>query len=155
MKRTFLLPILLIFPLFTPIQALGSHGMVTVNSDHSVPVTADRLESTLKDKGMTIFSRIDHAAGAAEVGETLRPTILIIFGNPRVGTALMKCGQTAGIDLPLKILIWEDEAGVVRLSYNDPRYIADRHGITGCGQILEKISGALRGFAEKAIGNEP
>ena len=124
--------------------------MITIESNHSTPETADRLEIVLKEKGMTVFSRIDHAAGAAGIGETLRPTTLIIFGNPKVGTALMKCGQTAGIDLPLKILIWEDGSGLVKLSYNDPRYIADRHGITNCGQVLEKMTGALKAFAEKA-----
>jgi uncharacterized protein (DUF302 family) len=133
-----------------PALALGSHGIVTIQSNHSVSTTADRLEPLLKEKGMTVFSRIDHAAGAAGIGETLRPTILFIFGNPMAGTALMKCGQTAGIDLPLKILIWEDDSGLVKLSYNDPRYIADRHGISDCGQILEKMAGALKGFAEKA-----
>ena len=147
LRSAILLTIMLI-----PALALGSHGIVTVQSNHSVSITADRLEPLLKEKGMTIFSRIDHAAGAAGIGETLRPTILFIFGNPTAGTALMKCGQTAGIDLPLKILIWEDDSGLVKLSYNDPRYIADRHGISDCGQILEKMAGALKGFAEEAAG---
>ncbi len=147
LRSAILLTIMLI-----PALALGSHGIVTVQSNHSVSITADRLEPLLKEKGMTIFSRIDHAAGAAGIGETLRPTILFIFGNPTAGTALMKCGQTAGIDLPLKILIWEDDSGLVKLSYNDPRYIADRHGISDCGQILGKMAGALKGFAEEAAG---
>jgi uncharacterized protein (DUF302 family) len=145
-----LLPLLLLG--LTPPLAFGFHGMITIESRHSVQITADRLEPILEEKGMTIFSRIDHAAGAAEIGETLRPTVLFIFGNPKVGTALMKCGQTAGIDLPLKILIWEDDSGLVKLSYNDPRYIADRHGISDCGQVLEKMTGALKAFAEKATG---
>jgi uncharacterized protein (DUF302 family) len=144
------LQLLLLLLLFVPTYAFGSHGMITVESSHSTQVTADRLEPILKEKGMTVFSRIDHAAGALGIGETLRPTILFIFGNPRAGTALMKCNQTAGIDLPLKILIWEDDMGLVKLTYNDPRYIADRHGISDCGQILEKMTGALKGFAEKA-----
>ena len=147
LRSAILLTIMLI-----PALALGYHGIVTVQSNHSVSITADRLEPLLKEKGMTIFSRIDHAAGAAGIGETLRPTILFIFGNPTAGTALMKCGQTAGIDLPLKILIWEDDSGLVKLSYNDPRYIADRHGISDCGQVLEKMAGALKVFAEKAAG---
>ena len=146
----FLLLLLLLF--LVPALAIGSHGMITIESRHSVQITADRLEPILEEKGMTVFSRIDHAAGAAGIGETLRPTILFIFGNPKVGTALMKCGQTAGIDLPLKILIWEDDSGLVKLSYNDPRYIADRHDISDCGQVLQKMTGALKGFAEKATG---
>ena len=146
------LPFLILMILLVPALSSGSHGMITIQSRHSVPVTADRLETLLKEKDMSVFSRIDHAAGAAGIGETLRPTILFIFGNPIVGTALMKCGQTAGIDLPLKILIWEDDSGLVKLSYNDPRYIADRHGISDCGQILGKMAGALKGFAEEAAG---
>jgi uncharacterized protein (DUF302 family) len=145
-----LLLLLLLFLL--PVLAFGSHGMITIESRHNVQITADRLEPILQEKGMTVFSRIDHAAGAAGIGEILRPTVLFIFGNPKVGTALMKCGQTAGIDLPLKILIWEDDSGLVKLSYNDPRYIADRHGINDCGQVLEKMTGALKAFAEKATG---
>ena len=150
MRRLLLLPLLLL--VLIPTVSLGSHGMVTIESSHGVVATADRLGSVLEEKGMKIFSRIDHAAGAAGIGESLKPTLLIIFGNPKVGTALMKCGQTAGIDLPLKILIWEDDKGRVKLTYNDPGFIADRHGITDCGQVLEKMTGALKSFAEKAAG---
>lgn len=146
----FLLPLL--FLIFSSSPVSGSHGMITVQSSHSVTVTAERLEPVLKKKGMTIFARIDHAAGAARVGKTLSPTILFIFGNPNAGTALMKCGQTSGIDLPLKILIWEDDSGLVKLSYNDPTYIADRHGISDCGQVVEKMTGVLKGFVDKVTG---
>jgi uncharacterized protein (DUF302 family) len=124
--------------------------MISIKSSHDVPVTAGRFESIVKEKGMTVFSRIDHAAGAAGIGEALRPTILLIFGNPKIGTDLMKCGQTAGIDLPLKALIWEDETGQVKLTYNDPRFIADRHGITQCNGVIEMMSNALKGIAEQA-----
>ena len=150
MRRLLLLPLLTL--VLAPTLSFGSHGMITIESSHSTPETADRLETVLKEKGMTVFSRIDHAAGAASIGEALRPTVLIIFGNPKVGTALMKCGQTAGIDLPLKALIWEDENGRVKLTYNDPWFIADRHGISDCGQVLDKMTGALKGFAGKATG---
>jgi uncharacterized protein (DUF302 family) len=150
MQRPLLLLLLLLF--ICPTLVFGSHGMITIQSSHSASITADRLEPILKEKGMTVFSRIDHAAGAAGIGETLRPAILFIFGNPKVGTALMKCSQTAGIDLPLKILIWEDESGLVKLSYNDPQYIADRHGISSCGLFLKKMTGALMGFQKKATG---
>ena len=152
MRRLFLLPLILL--VLVPTLAVGSHGIVTIESRYSVDVTADRLEGVLKEKNMTIFSRIDHAAAAAGIGETLRPTVLIIFGNPKVGTALMKCGQTAGIDLPLKALIWEDEYGSVKLSYNDPGFIADRHGISDCRPVLDKMTGALKSFAEKATMKE-
>lgn len=144
--------ITLLILLLTPALSLGSHGMVTVESTHSVETTAERLETILKEKQMKIFARIDHAAGAAGIGETLRPTVLIIFGNPKVGTSLMKCSQTTGIDLPLKALIWEDESGMVKLTYNHPSFIADRHGISDCGPVVEKMTGALKAFAEKATG---
>ncbi len=141
---------ILTLTLLVPLSASASHGIITVNSSYSVPETADRLETVLAEKGMTIFSRIDHAEGAVSVGKELRPTILVIFGNPNVGTALMLCGQTAGIDLPLKALVWQDESGQVKLSYNDPGYLADRHGIINCGDTLEKMSGALKMFADRA-----
>jgi uncharacterized protein (DUF302 family) len=127
--------------------------MITIQSNFSALITADRLEPIIKEMGMTVFSRIDHAAGAAKIGEVLRPTILFIFGNPKAGTVLMKCGQTVGIDLPLKILIWEDDSGLVKLSYNDPQYIVDRHSINDCGQVLGNMKGALKKIADKATGN--
>ncbi|MHC4593566.1 MAG: DUF302 domain-containing protein [Planctomycetota bacterium] len=122
-------------------------GFVNVKSNHDVQKTADRLEAVLKQKGMTVFTRIDHAAGAKRVGKILRPTKLIIFGNPKVGAPLMQCSQTVGLDLPQKALIWEDEAGLVWFSYNDPKYLAKRHGLTKCGEILKKIENALKNFA--------
>src|SRR5438045_3096075 len=88
----------------------------------------DRLQAEVRARGMTVFARIDHAAGAAEVGLTLRPTELIIFGNARGGTPLMESVQTVGIDLPLKALVWEDASGKTWLSYNEPGWIAQRHG---------------------------
>ncbi|MCV6612856.1 MAG: DUF302 domain-containing protein [Amphritea sp.] len=125
-------------------------GLVNVESAHSVVATADKLESVLKDKGMTIFARIDHSAGAEKVGQSLRDTELVLFGNPQVGTKLMNCAQSVGIDLPLKALIWKDEQGKVWLSYNDPAYLADRHSIEGCDPVLEKVSGALAKFSAAA-----
>jgi uncharacterized protein (DUF302 family) len=89
----------------------------------------DRLEAAVKAKGMTLFARIDHAAGAAAVGLSLRPTELLIFGNAKGGTPLMQSNQTVGIDLPLKALVWEDASGATWLSYNDPSWLAKRHGL--------------------------
>jgi uncharacterized protein (DUF302 family) len=125
-------------------------GFVNVKSNHSVKETADRLEAVLKQKGMTVFTRIDHAAGAKRVGKDLRPTELIIFGNPKVGAPLMLCSQTVGLDLPQKALIWEDEAGRVWFSYNAPGYLDKRHGLAQCSQVLKKIENALRNFAVAA-----
>ena len=131
-------------------SAYAGSGIVSVGSAHDVKTTADRLESTLKQKGMNVFIRINHAQGAQKVGKELRPTELIIFGNPKVGTPLMQCQQSAAIDLPQKALIWQDAKGQVWLSYNDPDYLVKRHGIEGCGEVIKKIKGALGNFAKAA-----
>ena len=125
-------------------------GMVSVKSSHSVKDTADRLVSALETKGMTVFNRINHAEGAKKVGKTLLPTELVIFGNPKVGTPLMICSRSVAIDLPQKALIWEDAQGQVWLNYNNPQYLAERHGITGCQEVLKKVAGALNNFATAA-----
>ena len=104
-------------------------GLVCVQSRHSVKATIDRLEAALNASGVTVFARIDHAAGAASVGMELRPTEVLIFGNPRAGTPLMQAGQSIGLDLPLKMLAWEDAGGSVWLTYNDPTWLAARHGL--------------------------
>jgi uncharacterized protein (DUF302 family) len=97
-----------------------------------------------------VFAGIDHAAGAAKAGKSLRPTELLIFGNPKGGTPLMECAQTAGIDLPLKALVWEDDAQQVWLGYNDPKYLAQRHGIADCPAV-ENLHKALTGLVEATI----
>ena len=132
--------------------AFAHDGLISIKSLHSVKTTADRLEQVLKSKGMTVFIRIDHAAGAQKVGKSLRPTELVIFGNPKVGTPLMLCSQSIAIDLPQKALIWQDESGQVWYSYNDPQYLVKRHGTKGCDKILKKVTGALGKFAKKATG---
>jgi uncharacterized protein (DUF302 family) len=104
-------------------------GLVTIRSAHSVPETIDRLVAAVTSRGLNVFARIDHAAGAASVSQELRPTLLVIFGNPRGGTPLMQDRQTAGIDLPVKALAWEDADGAVWLTYNDPHWLARRHGL--------------------------
>jgi len=111
----------------------ADNGIISIKSSHDVKTTVDRLDNILREKGMTVFIRINHAEGAQKVGKKLRPTELVIFGNPKVGTPLMQCGQSVGIDLPQKALIWQDKAGQVWLSYNDPKYLASRHSIKECG----------------------
>lgn len=131
--------------------ALGADGVIDVHSRHPVNTTADRLESALLSKGMTVFARLNHAAAAAAVGLELPPTELVIFGNPKVGTPLMQCQQSVAIDLPQKALIWQGPDGQVRLSYNDPGYLAERHSLGACGeQALQKVAAALAGFARAA-----
>ena len=99
---------------------------------------------------MTVFTRIDHALGAKRVGLSLRPTELVIFGNPKIGSKLINCNQTVAIDLPQKALIFEDEKGQVWFTYNNPQYLANRHGLQGCEKVIEKIKGALGNFARSA-----
>ena len=110
----------------------------------------DRLEAEIHGKGMTVFARIDHGAGAADAGLELRPTNLIIFGNARGGTPLMQTSQTSGIDLPLKALVWQDAAGKTWLSYNEPRWIVQRHGLGVRAEIVDNMAAALSAISKKA-----
>jgi len=135
-------------------SAGAGEGMISVKSSHSVAVTADRLEAILNSKGMTVFARIDHAAGAQKAGKNLAPTELVIFGNPKVGTPLMQCSPDIAIDLPQKALIWQDKTGQVWFSYNDPQYLALRHDTQGCDEVLKKVAMALGNFAKKASTTE-
>ena len=130
--------------------AYADNGLVNVKSPHSVKETADRFETVIKEKGMTLFTRVNHSEGAKKVGIDLPATELIIFGNPKVGTPLMKCNRTVGIDLPQKALIWEDENGQVWLSYNDPQYLAKRHDLAECKEIIKKVEKALNNFSKAA-----
>jgi uncharacterized protein (DUF302 family) len=125
-------------------------GLISVKSAHDVKTTADRLEGMLKQKGMKVFIRINHAQGAQKIGKELRPTELIVFGNPKVGTPLMQCAQSVAIDLPQKALIWQDAQSQVWLSYNDPNYLVERHQITGCDEVIKKVGKALGNFAKAA-----
>jgi uncharacterized protein (DUF302 family) len=134
--------------LFFSSVAVSGDGMINIESAYNVATTADRLERVLEKKGMTLFAHIDHSKGAEKAGLKLRPMITVIFGNPKVGTPLMQCNQTIAIDLPQKALIWEDEKGQVWFSYNDPKYLAQRHGLKGCDEIIKKIEKALANFAK-------
>ncbi|MCW8886267.1 MAG: DUF302 domain-containing protein [Motiliproteus sp.] len=129
---------------------MAADGMIDVASNHSVVKTADRLEGILKNKGMTVFNRIKHSEAAAKVGVTLRDTELIIFGNPKVGSPLMKCQQSIAIDLPQKALIWADAEGNAWISYNDPGYLQQRHQVEGCGPVFAKVTKALAGITKAA-----
>ncbi|MEE9522920.1 MAG: DUF302 domain-containing protein [candidate division NC10 bacterium] len=124
--------------------AFAGEGLVSKKSAYSVAETLNKLEKALKQKGIVVFARIDHAAGAKKAGMQLRATAVLIFGNPKLGTPLMQSNQTIGIDLPLKALAWEDEKGQVWLTYNAPAFLADRHRITDRAQVLKKMTGALQ-----------
>jgi uncharacterized protein (DUF302 family) len=130
--------------------AAAADGLLSVKSPHSVSATMDRVESLAKQRGLTVFTRIDHAAGAAKIGKTLRPTQVIIFGNPQGGTPFMECAQTVGIDLPLKVLVWEDDKAQVWLGYNAPDFLAKRHEAANCPAV-ENLRKALEGLAEASV----
>jgi len=120
-------------------------GIVDIPSPYSVPESISRVESLLKEKGLTVFARVDHSGEAEKAGLKMRPTQLLIFGSPKAGTPLMVAAPSLAIDLPLKALVWEDEQGKVWLSYNAPEYLQQRHGfpadlirnIAGVGAVLE------------------
>jgi uncharacterized protein (DUF302 family) len=131
-------------------NAAAADGLVALKSAHGAKETMDRLESAVKQRGLNVFARIDHAAGAAKIGKQLRPTELLIFGNPQGGTPFMECAQTVGIDLPLKALVWQDNSGQIWLGYNDPAYLAARHGAAQC-PAAAGLSKALAGLAQQAV----
>jgi uncharacterized protein (DUF302 family) len=146
MKKIVLLGVMLMMSsiaIADSIAAADNNGLISKKSHHSVKVTLDRLENVLKKKGITIVTRWSHDAGGKKVGIPLRPTELLLFGNPKLGTHMFTSNQTAGIDLPMKALAWEDEKGQVWLSYNDPQYIADRHSISNRTEVVKKMTGAL------------
>jgi uncharacterized protein (DUF302 family) len=128
-------------------------GLTSIRSRFGPKETMDRLETEIRAQKMEIFARIDHAAGAAAAGLELRPTELIIFGNARGGTPLMQSVQTVGIDLPLKALVWEDASGTTWLSYNEPNWIAHRHGVANAEPVVSKMSAALSAMSRKATEN--
>lgn len=130
---------------------MSENGLTTLPSIHSAKETMDRLEADVRAKGMTVFARIDHAAGAKEAGLPLRPTEVLIFGNAKGGTPLMQALQTTGIDLPLKALVWEDAGGKVWLSYNEPAWIAARHGnAASVSEVTARLAGVSAALAKAA-----
>ena len=146
--KTLILTTLVVLIMSFPTYAAES--MIDVRSSFGVKETGDRLENVLKEKGMTIFNRVKHSDAAKNVGVELRETELIIFGNPKVGSPLMKCQQRVAIDLPQKALIWKDSEGKVWISYNDPRYLEKKHNISGCKEVISKIEKALAGISKAA-----
>ena len=146
---TFLTSATAVLVLGCALEAHAADGLVAVKSPHSAADTASRLVAAVQARGLKLFARIDHAAGAATVGTTLRPTEVFIFGNPQGGTPLLECAQTAGIDLPLKALVWQDDKGQVWFGYNDPAWVAARHGASSCA-VVPNLSKALAGLAAAA-----
>ena len=146
--------LLVILALLTPLAPLrADDGLLQLRSAFDVEQTLDRFEAAVKQAGLKVFARIDHAKGAASVGEELRPTQLLIFGSPKVGTGVISSNQRAGIDLPLKALAWSDAQGVVWLSYLPPAALFARYGIEDRPQVLQQMNGALAKFAK--VATEP
>ncbi|HJW37758.1 MAG TPA: DUF302 domain-containing protein [Candidatus Udaeobacter sp.] len=125
-------------------------GLTSIQSSFGPKETMDRLEAEIRAQRMTVFARIDHAGGATEVGLKLRPTALITFGNARGGTPLMQSAQTVGIDLPLKALVWQDATGKTWISYNEPDWIARRHGVADAEPVVSKMTDLLSAISRKA-----
>ncbi len=124
------------------------HGLINVRSKYSAPETLDRLEASAKSLGLTVFARINFSGDAEKVGLKMHPAQLLIFGNPKAGTPLMIASPTIAIDLPLKVLAWEDANGKVFLTYNEPEYLKERHGLPE--QLMKNISG-IGELVKKAV----
>jgi uncharacterized protein (DUF302 family) len=129
---------------------MSPEGLIVLACPRTPKEAMDRLAESVVRHGMTVFARIDHAAAAKEAGMTLAPTEVLIFGNPKGGTPLMQAAQTLGIDLPLKALVWQDGAGKTWIGYNDPKWLARRHGVTGYEPILDAMTKALETVAKDA-----
>lgn len=125
--------------------------LVTKNSPYSVSETVDRLESAVQEAGAKVFARVDHAAGADSVGAELRPTQMLMFGNPKLGTPALQLGQSSGLDLPLRVVVYETEGGDVILAYHPPSDLAEDHGIPADAEVLTRMTGALDALTGKAI----
>ena len=130
---------------------MAADGLITIKSGFGPEETMNRFEAEVRGRGMTVFAHIDHAASAAAGGLSLRPTEVLIFGNAKAGTPLMEAVQTIGIDLPLKALVWQDESGATWLSYNDPSFLAHRHGLSETARATTNaMAGVLNAVAGKA-----
>ena len=131
-------------------DAPSSNGLVALKSPHSAAETISRLEAQIRQRNLAVAARIDHAANATKVGKTLRQTEVLIFGNPQAGTPLMECAQGAGIDLPMKALVWTDAQSQVWLGYNDPVWIVKRHGAGDC-PAADNVRRALDAIAQATV----
>lgn len=133
-------------------QNVAGKNMIVLESAHDVKTTIDRLSAIVKSKGITVVARVDHSAAAKKIGATLRPSTVLMFGNPKLGTPLMQSDDTIGVDLPLKVLSWQDANGKVWVGYTDPAYLAKRHGITDRAKnfgVMTNVLKAVTGEAAK------
>jgi uncharacterized protein (DUF302 family) len=144
------LPVILLAVLAAP--AYGAE-LIAKQSPHPVEATIDRLVAAVEAAGAKVFARVDHAAGAAAVGSELRPTQLLMFGNPKLGTPALQAAQQAGLDLPLRVLAYEDANGDVFVVYHPPARLSEEYGIAPDAEVLKKMTGALDKLTDKAIAN--
>lgn len=144
----------LIIAMLLPLNnALAGHHKSSLNiqpSSHSVNDTVAKLSMIIKDKDLNIFTTIDHQLNAKNAGLTMKGSQVIIFGNPKIGSQLMNCSATSAIDLPLKFLVYEDNDGQVNIAYNEMKHLKKRHGIEGCDEVIEKVTGALANMSKAA-----
>lgn len=139
------------FLLVSPIEASANDRLVTKKSPHSVAATLDKLSGLLTARGIAVVARVDHAAAAQKAGLSLRPTQLLIFGNPKLGTPLMQSNRTIGLDLPMKVLAWEDDKGQVWLAFLKPERLKADHAIADRDKLFQEMSGALEKLSDEAI----
>lgn len=144
-----------VFGLWFAASAAHAGGLVEVACTGSARAALDRLEVLAKARGLEIFARIDHAAGARKVDMALRPTELLIFGHPRGGTPLMQCAQSYGLDLPLRVAAWEDAAGRCRFGYAGVDDLLARHGEEQCAPMVKKLGGVVASLVDEAAGAQP
>ncbi|MEP4194134.1 MAG: DUF302 domain-containing protein [Aliishimia sp.] len=131
-----------------------AQDMITKTSPHSVAQTMDRLQAAVEGAGATVFARVDHAAGAAKVEMDLRPTQLLIFGNPKLGTPVIQADQAAGLDLPMRVLVHEAADGSVQVSYHAPASLSEDHSVPAETPVLKMMTGALGKLTDKAVATE-
>lgn len=151
MRRLIVLAVSMIFLLPA---AYAAEDLVVKESAHSVSKTLDRLTAIIGEKGITIFARVDHAAGAKKAGLELKPAEVLIFGNPKLGTPLMQADRRIGVDLPMKALAWQDEEGKVWLAYTAPAALKARFGIEGRDEVFKNMTGALDKLTSEAVKAE-
>ncbi len=140
-----------VLALFATARAGAGDGLITVLSERSVAEAAEAARSIIEEKGLTFFFQVDHAANARSAGLSLRPTVVLVFGNPKIGTPLMEAAPSLAVDLPQKLLITAVD-GETRILYNDPGYLAGRHGLSGDDPRIRKIRGVLESIAAGAAG---
>ncbi len=145
------IPLAAILLFFSNLQANAAE-LISKQSPYTVQVTMDRLAAAVERAGASVFARIDHAAGAQSVDMELRPTQLLIFGNPKLGTPALQASQSAGLDLPLRVVAYEDDKGIVFVAYHDPAELAEDHGIPADAEVLTKMTGALDKLTASAVG---